>query len=171
MAGAVAGVSSAALTSVATPSDDYNEALDLWCKCRDVALGEEAVQAAGERYLPRLGGQDLADYDAYRRRAGFYNATRRTIDGLAGLIFRKSPVVSAPTAAEAWLADIDLAGTPFARLAETVVEEVLTVTRAGLLVDMPRATDEIVTRADAAQSNMRPFARAYRAEDILDLRL
>ncbi|MEM8589306.1 MAG: DUF4055 domain-containing protein [Pseudomonadota bacterium] len=166
MAGAVGD-----LTSVAAPSDAYNEALDLWCKCRDVALGEEAVQAAGERYLPRLGGQDLADYDAYRRRAGFYNATRRTIDGLAGLIFRKSPVVSAPAAAGAWLADIDLAGTPFARLAETVVEEVLTVTRVGLLVDMPRATDEIVTRADAAQSNMRPFARAYRAEDILDLRL
>lgn len=163
-------VSVANTASVAEPSAVHCAAADLWCKCRDVAVGEEAVQAAAERYLPRLSGQDASDYDAYRRRAGFYNATRRTIDGLAGLIFRKPPTVEVPSSAESWLADIDLAGTPLARLAETVVEELLTVSRVGLLVDMPRATDDVVTRADAAQSNIRPFARLYRAEDILDIR-
>jgi hypothetical protein len=157
-------------TTVAEPSAAYSMAADLWCKCRDVSLGEEAIQAAADRYLPRLSGQDARDYDAYRRRAGFYNATRRTIDGMSGLIFRKPPVIDIPSAASPWMADIDLAGTPFARLAEMVVEELLTVARVGLLVDMPRASGDVVTRADAAQSNMRPFVRLYRAEDILDIR-
>jgi len=158
-------------TTVAEPSSAYKNVVGLWQKCRDVSAGEEAVLSAGEAYLPKLGGQGATEYDAYKRRAGFYNATRRTIDGLSGLIFRKPPVVTAPTAAEPWLTDVDLAGTNFARFAEEVVEEMLTVTRVGLLVDMPRASGELVTQAQATASNLRPFVTLYRAEDILDIRV
>ena len=39
---------------------DYDARLPVWRKCRDVTAGQEAVQARGEAYLPRLEGQSEA---------------------------------------------------------------------------------------------------------------
>lgn len=159
--------------TVETPSDAYRYWSPIWRKCRDVAAGEEAVHAAGATYLPKLGGQDQPEYDAYKARAGFYNATRRTIDGLSGMIFRKPIVTIAPVSMDDWVTDIDLAGASLDRLAEQTVEELLTTTRCGVLVDMPRLVEgeRVITRAQAREANQRPFARLYGADDILDLRV
>jgi hypothetical protein len=43
--------------------------------------GEDAVKAAGVKYLPRLDDQSDDDYDAYRMRGSFFNATARTGEG------------------------------------------------------------------------------------------
>ena len=58
--------------------------------------GEDAVKAAGEKYLPRLDGQSDEDYEAYKGRACFSNATRRAADAFVGLVFRKAPFVKLP---------------------------------------------------------------------------
>jgi hypothetical protein len=39
---------------------DYDAALPSWLRARDVFAGEDAIKAAGERYLPRLDGQSDA---------------------------------------------------------------------------------------------------------------
>src|SRR3954471_23197395 len=75
---------------------DYDAALPDWIRARDVLAGEDAVKAAGERYLPRLDSQSEEEYLAYRRRAAFFNATARTADGYIGLIFRRAPFVKIP---------------------------------------------------------------------------
>lgn len=143
-----------------------------WTRCRDVAAGQEAVHAAGERYLPRLDGQSEAAYRAYRDRALFYNATARTIDGLSGLVFRKPPEIDAAPGLAPVIADPTGTGDGFRRLAEHVVAELLTTGRIGLLVDHPPGDEAPPpTRAAAAEAGRLPYLATYPAEAVLDWRL
>jgi hypothetical protein len=73
----------------------YDAALAGWLRARDVLAGEDAVKAAGEKYLPRLMDHTSEEYGAYRARASFFNATARTAEGYLGLIFRRPPFVKA----------------------------------------------------------------------------
>ncbi len=75
---------------------DYDATLPGWIRARDLLAGEDAVKAAGEKYLPRLDGQSDDDYKAYKDRACFSNATRRAADAFVGLVFRKAPFVRLP---------------------------------------------------------------------------
>src|SRR5712691_10733333 len=82
--------------SVDSTHPEYDAALPTWSRARDVLAGEDAVKAAGEKYLPRLDSQSDEEYVAYRRRAAFFNATVRTLDEYLDLIFRRSPLTSLP---------------------------------------------------------------------------
>jgi hypothetical protein len=75
---------------------DYDAALPGWIRARDLLAGEDAVKAAGAKYLPRLEAQSGEEFAAYLARAWFFNATRRAADAFAGLIFRKAPFVRIP---------------------------------------------------------------------------
>jgi hypothetical protein len=77
---------------------EYDAGAAAWSRARDVLAGEDAVKAAGERYLPRLDSQNDEEYFAYRNRASFFNATSRTAEGYSGLIFRRPPFVRTPEA-------------------------------------------------------------------------
>jgi hypothetical protein len=57
--------------------------------------GEDAVKAAGEKYLPRLDAQTDEDYSAYKARASFFGATARTLAEYLDVIFRRVPVIGA----------------------------------------------------------------------------
>lgn len=116
----------------------------LWSRCRDVNEGEDAVKKAGETYLPTLGGQDGKEYEAYKSRALFYNATARTIQAISGAIFRK-PVQTIPDS-------------PYVKdRAQEVIEEVFEVGRYGILVDLPKDGGE-------------PYFVGYEAEQIINWR-
>ena len=124
-----------------THSDfDANEAA--WLRARDVFAGEDAVKSARERYLPRLDAQTDDEYAAYKSRASFFNATGRTSDAFVGLIFRREPTVKIPErvsgvagALRVFAEDVDLLGTSLYTYSKNIVNEVLTVGRAGTLVD------------------------------------
>ena len=75
---------------------DYDAVLSAWNRARDVLAGEDAVKAAGVRYLPRLDSQSDEEYAAYRARASFFNATARTAEGYLGLIMRRPPFLKIP---------------------------------------------------------------------------
>src|SRR6185369_7706464 len=75
---------------------DYDANVTAWLRARDVFAGEDAVKAAGVRYLPRLDSQTDDEYAAYKSRASFFNATARTADGFVGLIFRREPTIKLP---------------------------------------------------------------------------
>src|SRR3954451_7235219 len=77
---------------------DYDASLPDWLRGRDVLAGEDAVKSAGEKYLPRLDSQSDQEFDAYRARASFFNATARTADGYIGQIFRRTPFIKLPDA-------------------------------------------------------------------------
>ena len=41
---------------------EYDASLPAWQRARDVLAGEDAVKAAGEKYLPRLDSQSDEEY-------------------------------------------------------------------------------------------------------------
>src|SRR3974390_3065808 len=114
---------------------DYVANAAKWARTRDVLAGEDAVKAAGEKYLPRLDSQNDEEYAAYKARASFFGATARTLEEYLDLVFRRAPVVGVGErkTLEAFVADCDLWGLDFVRYARRAVGEVLSVGRAGSL--------------------------------------
>jgi len=153
---------------VETTNPEYDKFASKWKRCRDAAEGQDAIHEAGELYLPRLKDQDWDDYSAYKTRAGFFNATWRTIAGLQGMLFRKPPVVTVPASVEPLLDSVSEDAQPLQIFALEAVEECLTVGRAGILVDYPVVAEEGVTQADAILRNLRPTLSLYETESIVN---
>ena len=78
------------------PTEAIAAAYTRWKRNRDIISGEDAVKAAGDKYLPRLGNQTEADYAKYLARVPFFPGASRTHDGLLGLVTRKDGVLDAP---------------------------------------------------------------------------
>ncbi len=138
---------------VNTPSKTYEEWIERWNRCRDVAEGEDKVKEGRTAYLPRLTGQEAGEYEAYLKRAVFYGATGRTIQGLAGMIMRKHPTISVPSSMESALQSIGPSGESILELITASVEEELTVGRIGALVD--------------SHDDGTPYVCLYYAENII----
>ena len=146
---------------------DYDAVADAWSRARDVLAGEDAVKAAGIRYLPKLRSQNEDEYAAYQQRSSFFNATARTAEAYVGLIFRRPLFVKSPAvqgrksfgveeAFTNFLPDVDLLGTALNAYAKNVVNEVVSVGRAGTLLDYEFQTEK------------RAFVKLYKAEQILN---
>ena len=140
-----------------TTHAEYDRNLVAWSRARDVLAGEDAVKAAGERYLPKLDSQSAEEYGAYKERAAFFGATARTLEEYLDLIFKRVPCVSGVEQAglKQFVKDCDLWGTEFVRYARHVVSEVLSVGRGGSLVILGEGSD-------------RPVVSFWRAEDIIN---
>jgi hypothetical protein len=156
---------------VNTTHPEYDANLPVWLRARDVLSGEDAVKAAGEKYLLRLQDQTEEDYQAYKMRASFFNATARTADGYLGLVFRRPPFTKVPEgcsalgqALESFVNDADMLGTSLANYAKNVTMEVVAVGRVGTLIDWegPSRTGNDENRA---------YATLYAAENILNWRM
>ena len=104
-------------------------------KCRIVTAGEQAVHAVGEDYLSKLDDMNKEQYEAYKNRTMFFNATNRTIDGLVGNIFRKEIQTEFDTLFEQFADDVTKTNVPFDLYVTKVVNEVLEVGLCGTLVD------------------------------------
>lgn len=146
--------------TVTTQHADYQAQLTRWQRCRDAYDGGDAVKARGSVYLPRLDAQSEAEYGAYKLRADFYGATARTVDGLAGAVLRKEPAVAVPDNIRPHLEDVTSEGVPLEAFAKALVEQDLTVGRAGLMVDLPQKE----------QAEARPYWVSYRAEQVINWR-
>jgi len=158
--------------SVAVEHPEYTQYKNQWTKCRDCYDGQDAIHAKGETYLAKLDGQSVQDYKAYVKRSVFYGATGRTIDGLKGMIFRKSPMVVLPQIIQEYSEDITLTGVSLLGLAEECVYEALLTGRFGLLVDYPATeTVEGLTVAQAEAMGIRPFLKLYKAEAITNWKI
>src|SRR5512135_3053409 len=98
---------------------DYDASLPAWSRARDVLAGEDAVKAAGEKYLPRLDSQSEEEYAAYKARASFFGATARTLEEYLDLVFRRAPVTRLANAEllKAFLGDCDGWRTEFGQYA------------------------------------------------------
>ncbi len=141
---------------------DYDAAAPEWARARDVLAGEDAVKAAGERYLARLDSQSDEEYVAYRARASFFGATARTLEEFLDLVFRRAPAFALGATAgklaeglKAFVEDFDLSGTDFVRYARRVLREVLSVGRVGTLVLVDSGSG-------------RPWVSLWRAEQIVN---
>jgi hypothetical protein len=142
---------------------DYDASALEWSRARDVLLGEDAVKAAGVKYLPRLDSQTDDEFAAYCKRASFFNATARTAEGYGGLIFRRPPFVKVPESSDGvgralagFVNDADMRSTALAAYAKDVIGEVMGVGRCGSLVDW----EDLVEK--------RAYVSLYSAEQIIN---
>lgn len=140
----------------------YEASIKRWQRCRDCYEGSDAVKARKAEYLPPLDSHALRPekYEEYLLRAMFYNATGRTVDGLAGAIFQKAPTFDIPDAFKDHVSDITLTGISAELFALKATREVLTTGRAGVLIDM----------SSVPGPDQRPYWVQYRAEDIVNWR-
>ena len=133
---------------------DYEANKTVWQRCRNVMGGEDEVKKAGAAYLPMLGGQEPEQYEAYKTRAMYYNATARTVKGLCGAILRKIPKVTVPKEMEEANNNIGPENQSLLQQIGVILEEVIGMGRVGLLVDA------------AERDNDQPFLALYYAENI-----
>lgn len=154
--------------TIDTPHIDYAYWLPIWQKCRDANAGQYAVHGRGEAYLPKLSGQQKSDYEKYKLRAMFFNATGRTVDGMVGMIMRKEPILDIPDSLNGIAEDIDLKGSDVNYFTDSLVEELCLTNRVGILIDFPAQSTIGMTLAQIESIGIRPYASLYKAEDIID---
>lgn len=159
-------------TGVKTRHKGYDLYATKWQRCRDVVSGQDAVHAAGTRYLPILKDQELSEYLAMVHRTPFYNATWRTIAGFIGMLYRKPPTLEVPKAVEPLLEDITMSGINFQTFAKDCTLEDLEVSRVGVLVDHPayklNPDGTALSIAQAEAAGQRPSMQQYKAEAIIN---
>lgn len=137
-----------------TPHPEYEANASKWQECRDCIEGEDAIKARGETYLPKLEKQGNREYLAYKKRASFFGATRRTLEGISGAILRREPRIVLPSRVEELAKQIGRRGSALREVIRFAIEEAVAVGRLGIL-------------ADAPDGGQRPFLSTYRAESIV----
>lgn len=165
-------MSAAKTSGVRTTNPDYDRLAPKWTRCSDVVDGQDAMHTKRGAYLPKLKDEDEESYSARLARSDFFNATWRTIAGLAGMAFRKPPTVEAPSALDPMLDDIDLAGTPLDTLAKSLTEDMLEYGTFGLMVDHPHTDSDVsaISQAVAEKLGLRPVVQYYGIESVINWR-
>lgn len=149
--------------AIETESSIYTEFLPVWQKCRDAVAGERKIKSKAKIYLPKPSGMDQDDYDGYISRAQFFNATGRTLDGLAGMLNRKPAIVEVPDGMEKYLENVDGKGHTIQQFIAMCCKDVLTTGWGSVLVDMPQA-DNVISQADVEKKGLYAYMVFYSAE-------
>lgn len=147
-------------------SQEYLYYLPQWKFCRDAVSGQDAVKRAGEAYLPKPAGMDKDEYEAYKSRAEWFNATGRTLEGLHGMMFRKPPDIAIDDALSQLLENVDGEGTAFEHFANDVTWDCAITGFGGVLVGAPYS--EGVSRLAAEEGGLLPYMTFYNAERIIN---
>lgn len=156
--------------------------MNIWFLIRDAIEGEPAIKGEygvrteffhslsrlrhqAEKYLPRPNPTDVSEdnrkrYEAYVKRAVWYNFTSRTLDGLVGQIFLRPPVSTIPDQLSVLETNADGEGLTLEQLAKRCTQSVTAYGRAGLLTDFPQ-TEGSLTPDQIAEDNIQPVMRHY----------
>jgi hypothetical protein len=152
---------------------DYAQHQERWQILRDAYEGDRAIKAAtardaytngrlvrqpGSRYLPRPRGLDTDQYHAYVQRPAWFAATKRTIIGMRGAVFRRDPSTQGAESFQADLSDITGTGVAMTAFAKQLFAETMLMGRYGVLVDWSDAAD-------------RPYWVSYCTETIRNWRI
>jgi len=136
---------------------DYTHASPQWTRCAAAYDGTDSIKAAKEEYLPRLSKQLDSDYDAYAKRALFYGATERTVQGLVGAAISRPFQVELPAVLEYLTQTATLTGDSLEGVVKKAVRETLVSGRLGILVER-----------SAAQEGGKPYLSTYHAAQIIN---
>lgn len=127
----------------------YAEKEAQWGRCRHCYQGEDAVKGEGELYLPKLTKQSDDSYNAYRKRTSYYNAVKRTVEGLVGAVMRIDPLIEGVK--DEWLEDVTGTGVTAKDFVSYMLAEQVLMGRQGVLVD---------------HDGSRPYLAGYTTEQI-----
>jgi hypothetical protein len=141
---------------------------------RDVAAGIQRVRGRGTRYLPKHGAEDIGDWKVRLDTAVLFNGVRRTIDGLAGMVFRRDLKLSEDVNKQiaVHLENIDNAGTHIDVFARGLLADALEAGHAGILIDVPRVENggRPLMQSEERALGVRPYWVHVRKEDTFGYR-
>ncbi len=138
--------------------------------CRDVYGGTLMVRKRGETYLPKFEREEDKDYRKRLAAAVLFNAFRRTVKGLVGMIHRAPIVLSdaVPEEIRADLENADLAGRHLDVFARDISEDAWIDGHAAILVDMQRVEPGAIRDlTDLRNAGLRPYWVQIRKGQIL----
>ena len=159
------------MATVNSTNPAYDEYSKYWERIEDVIEGQDAIHDKGTYYLPKLKDQSDTDYEAYKKRAFFYNATGRTLEGLKGLLFRKPVQIDSPANMQSIIDDITLTGMSLEQFIKDIAEDAIAINTYGILVDIPFINTIGMTQAEVSALNIRPYIREYDAKSIINWKM
>lgn len=169
----------------------YVEMKPFWTYVDDVLAGTHRLREKATTYLPRNEAEDAEDYKIRVKRAIFYNAYERALDGLASTAFRKDPILTndvpepirGTATVNGYCEDIDMAGTHLNVFAKKVFRNAIHHGHAFIFVDEPappQMTNEAgeardfkvqpLTLAEKKDLSIRPKFVHYRADQAYNWR-
>jgi hypothetical protein len=141
---------------------------------RDVSAGIGTVRARSTTYLPKHPQEELGDYMVRLNQAVLFNGVQRTLEGLAGMVFRRDPVPSddMPPKILEHLENIDNTGLHVDVFAKNLFLDALEAGHAGILVDVPavQAEGRRLMQSEETALGVRPYWCHVRKDDVLSWR-
>ena len=107
---------------------------------------------------------------SYWSRGRFFNATGRTHESLGGMVWSKEPEVELAPKLDYLEKNADGAGSGLREVAQAVIDEVDSIGRYGILVDMP-SNEQRLTQAQMQMPENAPRFIQYNAEQIIYFRV
>lgn len=126
-----------------------------------------------QRYLPKPNAADTSKengkrYEMLVERAVFMGVAARTRDGMVGQVFLRDPQVDVPDSLDDVMENTDGAGLTHEQLNMRAVDNVLSLGRAGYLVDVPPSDG--LTADQVANGDNLPTIRLFEPEWIINWR-
>lgn len=167
---------------------DYDTSKDDWIQQRDLYVGERAVKAKRDVYLPptpsmyldsygkKTATRSIGDknYDAYLLRALFPDFVREAVEILVGMLHFKPAEIKVPKKMEPLLTSATLTGESMLDVLRRINTEQLITGRIGILADLPEApavtaTNQASNTAEGKTADLvLPYLATYVAESIIN---
>lgn len=158
------------MSQVDTRHEDYSLELSTWTKIEHITRMRFV-----ENYLVALNPHDTSEAnrqrnDQYKKRAIFYAVASATVSGLVGALFRRDPILSVPEELQYMARNADGANTSIYQQAQSLADDVIRKSRAGLYVSFP-PTDGMVSRADLIEGRITSTITRFEPEQIINWRV
>lgn len=161
------------MTNKETPTAELACFHRRWKKNRDFLSGRDAVEKAGQTYLPKP-TYDMPDeeYRGFLKNMLFFPAAIKVMNGWLGLVFKDKPdLIASNSQLESIKHIVTKDGDSLEDFSRAVIRETMTTNWTGILVDHPDRSNGIqLTAANAIENGFRPFLAMYPAESILEVR-
>jgi len=154
----------------------YTEREPIIKRIRDVMIGDEAVKAGGETYLPRLDGYTDEMYERYLNNGVLFSAASRTLHNSTGLVFRKPIAVEDIQAIDSETSQIlksnflrDYRGSSLQFGSYYFVKNVFSVGAHAIFVEFPDTTgNTIKSLKDFNEAMFEPYTVQFDVENIIN---
>ena len=163
---------------VKTQHPEYTKRQPQWEIMRDVIEGDDAIKAAGEKYLPRASSAhtsatwnsyELKQYEAFKSRSIFTNYTAQIKDCLHGMIESRPAKIEVPQnmKGDKFLNNVDYQGNSADQFFSDSLDDVLATGFGGILADLPNV-DPNMSKGMAEKKKIHPYLSFYNAESIIN---
>lgn len=158
------------MTGVTSKHEAYADNINAWTMLDDVCVGQKAVKAKKQTYLPvpvTFGDGDQERYKEYLDRAVFYGVTGRTLKSLIGSAFNRLPDFKRPDEFEYLERNADGAGRSIFQIAQKQVRLINKHYRCGVYVDYPSVAPSR-NRAEDKTKNAYPMIHILEAKSVIN---